>query len=66
MHPERGRIKDLNVEGQPFFPLEHVFPNHLPITWATQERFWIVNEGIQKQICNGVILASVPCGFMGD
>jgi SAM-dependent methyltransferase len=46
--------------------LEDYFYNRAPIVKATRQRFGLFKNIIQKQVRDGVVLASVPCGYMGD
>lgn len=65
-HPQKGRLTGLNSEGKPFSSLESFLLDQAPAALATQERFEIFKKQIQKRLCNGVSLASIPCGFMAD
>ncbi len=66
MHPEKGRQTNLNIDGQPLGSLENFLLNRAPTALATQERFGIFRAEIQKRVCDGAILASVPSGLMSD
>lgn len=46
--------------------LEYWMLNHAPIVMATQQRFGIFRQNLQRQLKDGAILASVPCGVMDD
>lgn len=65
-HPEHGRISGLNSEGKPFGAWEAFLLDCGPTILATQERFIIFKNELQKQIRNGIVMASVPCGLMSD
>ena len=47
-------------------PLENWFLHSAPAVRATQERYQIFKIHLQKHVCNGVKMASVPCGLMDD
>lgn len=47
-------------------PLEHVLFERLPAVLATRERFAIFRRELQAMLKPGMVLASVPCGWMGD
>lgn len=66
MHPEKGRQTNRNIDGQPLGSLESFLLNRAPTALATQERFGIFRAEIQKRVCDGAILASIPSGLMGD
>ncbi len=66
MHPSRGRITGLNSDGQPFSEFEDFILNRAPTCLATQERFVIFQQELQKHCTNGTALASIPCGLMSD
>lgn len=51
--------KDLNS-------LEVFLLNQAPSVLATQQRFKIFKEEVQKRLHNGSSLASIPCGLMAD
>ncbi len=61
MHAKRGRVTD-----KPLSTLEDFMLNRAPTVLATQERFGIFQEELQKRCQNGVTLASIPCGLMSD
>ncbi|MCH9625891.1 MAG: hypothetical protein S4CHLAM123_10760 [Chlamydiales bacterium] len=65
-HPSKRRESGLNLEGQHFSDLEDFILNRAPTVLATQERFVIFQEEIQKHLQEGVVVASVPCGLMSD
>lgn len=66
MHPSQGRVTKLNPDGQPFSELEDYILNRAPTVLATQERFIIFQQELQKECKSGVRLASIPCGLMSD
>ena len=47
-------------------PLEKWILHEAPVVRATQERFKIFQEEIQKRIHPGITMASLPCGLMYD
>lgn len=57
-HPQHNRSS--------LTPLESFLLEKAPTCLATQERFQIFKREIQKRLTPGAILASVPCGLMGD
>lgn len=65
-HPTKGRLTGLNSENQPFSPLETFLLDQAPSALATQERFTIFKEQIQKRLHNGIRLAAIPCGLMTE
>ena len=46
--------------------LEHRIFETLPAVLATRERFGIFRQQLQALLKSNLVLASVPCGFMGD
>jgi ubiquinone/menaquinone biosynthesis C-methylase UbiE len=66
MHPDRGRISNVNSEGQPFTELEGWLLNRCPIFLATQERFRIFRDLTQPLVRPGMKMASLPAGLMDD
>ncbi|MCA7013116.1 class I SAM-dependent methyltransferase [Dickeya dadantii] len=46
--------------------LEKLIYERLPAVLATRERFGIFRQQLQSRLRNGMVLASVPCGLMGD
>lgn len=46
--------------------LEALLYEQLPSVLATRERFGIFQQQLQERVSDGIIMASVPCGFMGD
>ncbi|MDP3532757.1 MAG: methyltransferase domain-containing protein [Alphaproteobacteria bacterium] len=47
-------------------PLENWIIHEAPTVKATQERFKIFNQQLQKNLKNNMCLASIPCGLMDD
>lgn len=66
LHPNKGRQTGLNSEGQPFSKLEDFFLNRAPSALATQERYTIFQEELQKLCKDNTSFASIPCGLMSD
>jgi hypothetical protein len=66
MHPQTGRLTQLNCEGKSFSELEDYILNRAPVVLATQERFNIFHQELQKRLDEGIVLASIPCGLMSD
>ena len=46
--------------------IEEFIFNKAPVVLATQERFQIFKEELQKRVAEDVVFASVPCGLMAD
>lgn len=66
-HPEKGRVTQLNSEGQPFSKLETFLLDQAPLVLAAQERYKIVLQELQKRAClSNQVFASVPCGTLDD
>lgn len=65
-HPNKGRLTGFNSEGRRFNSLEAFLLNKAPTTLATQERYVIFKNEIQKRVKDGANFLSVPCGTMGD
>ena len=63
-HPTNDQLT--NPQDEPFHPLEAFLLNSAPTCLATQQRFTIFKEQIQKEMKEGCSLASVPCGLMAD
>lgn len=63
-HPNKKT--NINSVGDPFSPTEHFILNKCPLSIATQERFKIFQNNIQKSLKDKMILASIPCGIMRD
>lgn len=53
-------------DGETLHDLEAYLLNKAPIILATQQRFSIFKEEIQKRLKEGGAYASIPCGLMGD
>jgi len=66
MHPEKGKISGLDLDGRPFTDLERSILEEFPGILATQERFNIFRALVKKSAQEGSVLASIPCGIMGD
>ncbi|RLM19904.1 hypothetical protein BIY29_16150 [Brenneria alni] len=58
----RSGISKINFANQ----LEALIYERLPSVLATRERFGIFQQQLQKLLHPGIVMASVPCGFMGD
>jgi SAM-dependent methyltransferase len=59
-HPWFGRKKNS------LSPLESFILDKAPVMLATQQRFGIFLQENQKAVKNGVSLACIPCGMMGE
>ncbi len=59
MHPQRKGERVLR-------PVESLLFEKVPTVLATQERFTIFQQELQKHVKEGAIFASVPCGLMSD
>ncbi|WP_246867243.1 class I SAM-dependent methyltransferase, partial [Dickeya sp. CFBP 2040] len=46
--------------------LEKLIYERFPVVLATRERFGIFRQQLQSRLHDGMVLASVPCGLMGD
>ncbi|MEI7189417.1 class I SAM-dependent methyltransferase [Dickeya dianthicola] len=46
--------------------LEKLIYERLPAVLATRERYGIFRQQLQSRLHDGIVLASVPCGLMGD
>jgi SAM-dependent methyltransferase len=66
MHPKQGRITGLNNRKEKFGELESFILNRSPVVLATQQRFAIFKNEIQKRVRNGCVFASIPSGLMAD
>jgi SAM-dependent methyltransferase len=53
-------------EKQLTHPLEHWVIHHAPAVRATQERYQIFQQEIQKRLHSNMTLVSLPCGLMDD
>lgn len=58
----RGEASDGPFSSQ----LEALIHQRLPSVLATRERFGIFQQQLQQQLRPGIVMASVPCGLMGD
>lgn len=65
-HPTRGRPAGRGRDGRPISVIESIFLDRLPTVLATQQRFTIFRRVIQAEVKSGRVLASIPCGVMGD
>jgi SAM-dependent methyltransferase len=65
-HPQGRKEKNLDLNEQPFSELESFMLNQAPVALATQERFVIFQEQLQKRLCEGMEMVSSPCGVMSD
>ncbi|MDF1654886.1 MAG: methyltransferase domain-containing protein [Coxiellaceae bacterium] len=63
--PWRGKKSGKNNAGEPFSEMETFLLNS-PILLATQQRFEIFLQQNQMAVKNGAVLASVPCGLLGE
>lgn len=61
LHPKRAKAQGLKI-GE----MEDFFLNHAPASLATQERLEIFQRVLQKEVRNGAVMASVPCGLMSE
>ncbi|QDX31102.1 class I SAM-dependent methyltransferase [Dickeya poaceiphila] len=46
--------------------LEKLIYERFPVVLVTRERFCIFRQQLQSRLYDGMVLASVPCGLMGD
>ncbi|MDP1834364.1 MAG: class I SAM-dependent methyltransferase [Chlamydiales bacterium] len=65
-HPTRGKITGLNSEGKPLGKVEKYLLESTITFTASRERFVIFKKELQDRCQEGVVLASAPCGVMGD
>ncbi|MEH1948457.1 MAG: class I SAM-dependent methyltransferase [Nostoc sp.] len=65
-HPYTGRISGRDPQGRHFTEIEKTLFDKCPSFLATQERSVHFTNIIQKYVRDGVVLASLPCGFMRD
>lgn len=65
-HPWNGRKTGKNNQGKIFNELEDFILNNAPGVLATQQRFEIFLKENQKAVHNGVKLACIPSGMMGE
>lgn len=61
LYPKRKK-----EEGDKIEAFEEFFLKHAPGSIATQERLEIFQQVLQKEVRDGVVMASVPCGVMSD
>lgn len=66
MHPRGGRVDGKNSEGNVFTELESFMLNRSPVLLATQQRFEIFLQQNQQVVKEGAVLASIPCGLLGE
>ncbi len=59
-------IKHAQNRQRDLCPMENFLLNCAPTCLATQERFQIFQQQLQKRVCDDVKLASLPCGLMSD
>ncbi|MDF1794969.1 MAG: methyltransferase domain-containing protein [Coxiellaceae bacterium] len=64
-HPWFGKKSGNNQAGEPLSEMETFLLNS-PILLATQQRFEIFLQQNQTAVKNGAVLASVPCGLLGE
>lgn len=65
-HPWFGKKTGTNNRGEPFSPLEDFVLNRAPTVLATQQRFALFLQQNQRKLKNDAVLASIPCGLMGE
>jgi hypothetical protein len=65
-YPERGRLTGLSSRGTPCNFIEGFMLNRAPFALAMQQRFQVFKREIQRRVQEDVVMASVPCGLMGD
>jgi SAM-dependent methyltransferase len=65
-HPQRGRLTGINSENKSFTSLESFLLDKAPTALATQQRFEIFKQEIQKRLHDEMNLASIPCGLMAE
>jgi SAM-dependent methyltransferase len=65
-YPKQGKLSGLNSENQFFTALESFILSQAPVCLATQERFEIFKDAIQRRLYDGISLASIPCGLSAD
>ncbi|MCL9782046.1 class I SAM-dependent methyltransferase [Vibrio sp. S4M6] len=65
-HPERGRANAISAEGGPIHPLEQQLLDDAPTFLATQQRYQIFRQQLQKCLPNCKRLLSVPSGLMSE
>jgi len=64
--PEKGRKTGLGSNGKPLTKIEDFLLNEAPTILATQERYRHFLAQNQQAVQEGVVLACVPCGLMGE
>lgn len=64
--PEKGRKTGLGHDGKPLTKIEDFLLNEAPNVLATQERYQHFLAQNQQAVQEGVVLACVPCGLMGE
>lgn len=64
--PEKGRKTGLGYNGKPLTKMEDFLLNEAPRILATQERYRHFLAQNQQAVQEGVVLACVPCGLMGE
>lgn len=64
--PEQGRKTGLSHDGKPLTKTENFFLNEAPNVLATQERYRHFLAQNQQAVQEGVVLACIPCGLMGE
>lgn len=65
-HPWFGRKTRVNDQDQPFNEVEEFLLDKAPLALAGQQRFQISLQECQHSVKNGAVLASIPCGMMGE
>jgi len=65
-YPEKGRKIGLGYDGKPLTKIEDFLLNEAPTVLATQERYRHFLAQNQQAVQEGVVLACVPCGLMGE
>jgi ubiquinone/menaquinone biosynthesis C-methylase UbiE len=65
-YPQNGRSAGLNSSNEPFSKSEIFLLDQAPTVLATQQRFLIFKEELQKRLREGISIASIPCGVMSD
>lgn len=61
-----AKAQDTNHEGNPLSDIEQFLTQQAPTALATQERGEIFLQHIQQQLRDGIQIASIPCGLMGE
>ncbi|OGT38759.1 MAG: hypothetical protein A3F11_01345 [Gammaproteobacteria bacterium RIFCSPHIGHO2_12_FULL_37_14] len=65
-HPWVGKKTEKNNRNEPISILEKFMLEKAPVVVATQERFQIFLNENQKSVKNNAVLATIPCGMMGE